>query len=210
MGVAAFDWFKRHFRSRFGTELPARTWPRYSWPLGPNRERREHERSDEQGRCQLLLSLGEAESRAGNSPAARKAFLEAAEVARAVGLPRELAQAASGYGGRIAAPIFDSGLVVIGIISSSWGDQARGANRFYAFDGKTGQVVWIADPGLPVRSTYQSNPVIAVIGGQRLLITSGGDGALHAFKVRTGERVWSYAFSAGAANPSPVVEVETR
>ena len=112
----------------------------------------------------------------------------------------------TGYGGRIAAPIFDSGVVVIGIISSAWGDMARGANRFYAFDGKTGQVVWIADPGLPVRSTYQSNPVIAVIGGQRLFISAGGDGALHAFKVRTGEKVWSYPFSAGAANPSPVVD----
>lgn len=112
----------------------------------------------------------------------------------------------TGYGGRIAAPIFDSGVVVIGIVSSAWGDMARGANRFFAFDGKTGQLVWIADPNLPIRSTYQSNPVIAVIGGQRLLITSGGDGALHAFKIRTGERVWSYIFSAGAANPSPVVD----
>jgi outer membrane protein assembly factor BamB len=112
----------------------------------------------------------------------------------------------TGYGGRIAAPIFDSGLVIIGIINSAWGDMARGANRYYAFDGKTGAVVWIADSGLPTRSTYQSNSVVAVINGQRLLITSGGDGALHAFKVRTGEKVWTYAFSAGAANPSPIVD----
>ena len=112
----------------------------------------------------------------------------------------------SGYGGRICAPIFDSGLVVVGMLNSSWGDQARGANRYYAFDGKTGAVVWIAETGLPLKSTYQSNPVVAVIGGQRLLITGGGDGALHAFKVRTGEKVWTYHFSAGAANPSPVVD----
>lgn len=112
----------------------------------------------------------------------------------------------TGYGGRIAAPIFDSGLVIIGIINSSWGDMARGANRFYAFDGKTGAVVWIADTGLPTRSTYQSNPVVAVIGGQRLLITGGGDGALHAFKVRTGEKVWTYPFAAGHASPSPIVD----
>lgn len=112
----------------------------------------------------------------------------------------------TGYGGRIAAPIFDSGVVVIGIINSAWGDMARGANRFYAFDGETGQVVWIADTGLQNRSTYQSNPVVAVIGGQRLLITAGGDGALHAFKIRTGEKVWTYPFAAGAANPSPIVD----
>lgn len=111
----------------------------------------------------------------------------------------------TGYGGRVSAPIFDSGLVVIGFINSAWGDLARGANRYYAFDAKDGKVVWIADTG-PPKSTYQSNPVIAVIGGQRLLVTGGGDGALHAFKVRTGEPVWSYVFSGGAVNPSPVVD----
>lgn len=112
----------------------------------------------------------------------------------------------TGYGGRIPCPIFDSGLVIIGSVTSSWGDQARGGVRYYAFDAKNGNVVWIAETGFPPRSTYQSNPVIAVINGQRLLITGAGDGALHAFKVRTGEKVWSYVFSAGAVNPSPVVD----
>ena len=112
----------------------------------------------------------------------------------------------TGYGGRIVSPIFDSGLVVTAIVNSSWGDQAKGTNRFLAFDGKTGQVVWIAEvPGVN-KGTYQSHPVIAVIGGQRLLVAGGSDGALHAFKVRTGERVWSYPFSAGAVNPAPVVD----
>jgi outer membrane protein assembly factor BamB len=107
----------------------------------------------------------------------------------------------TGYGGRVSAPLFDSGLVIIGFINSAWGDMARGANRYHAFDGKTGAVVWIADTGLPVRSTYQSNSVVAVIN-----VTGGGDGGLHAFKVRTGEKVWTYPFSSGAANPSPVVD----
>ena len=51
-------------------------------------------------RCELLLSLGEAEVRAGNTPAAKKAFLDAAGIARRLGLRRELARAAAGYGGR--------------------------------------------------------------------------------------------------------------
>ena len=83
----------------------------------------------------------------------------------------------TGYGGRIVGPIFDSGLVIVGMVNSSWGDQARGGNRFVAFDGKTGEVVWSADTGLPIKGTYYSNPVVAVISGQRLLITGGGDGA---------------------------------
>ena len=112
----------------------------------------------------------------------------------------------SGYGGRIVSPLFDSGNVIVGMINSSWGDQARGATRYVALDGKTGQVAWWAETPNPIKGTYYSNPVVAVIGGKRLLITGGGDGFLHAFNVRTGQREWSYQFSAGVVNPSPVVD----
>jgi DNA-binding SARP family transcriptional activator len=54
-------------------------------------------RSDELTRCELLLSLGEAEIRAGNSSAAKKAFFDSADIARRLGLPRQLARAAGGY-----------------------------------------------------------------------------------------------------------------
>ena len=115
----------------------------------------------------------------------------------------------TGYGGRIASPIFDSGLVILGIVNGSWGDQARGSNRFLAVDGKTGEVVWWSSPSddlkLAFRGTYYSNPVIAVINGQRLFISGGADGAVHALKVRTGERVWSHVVGAKVVNPSPVV-----
>src|SRR5206468_4142237 len=112
----------------------------------------------------------------------------------------------TGYGGRIASPIFDSGLVIIGLVSGSWGDQARGLNRFVAFDGKTGQIVgWSTGSPATLHGTYYSNPVIAVINGQRLFITGGADGAIHALKVRTGEKVWSHSCSKGVINGSPVV-----
>ncbi len=112
----------------------------------------------------------------------------------------------SGYGGRNASPIFDSGLVIVGMASSGWGEQVRGANRFVAFDGDTGAVVWWCESPYPIKGTYYSNPVIAVINGQRLLISGGGDGYAHAIKVRTGERVWSYRLAEGVVNPSPVVD----
>jgi outer membrane protein assembly factor BamB len=113
----------------------------------------------------------------------------------------------TGYGGRIVSPVFDSGLVITAVVNSSWGDQAKGTNRFIAFDAKTGEVVWIAEaPGPKNFGTYQSHPVVAVIGGQRVLIAGGSDGALNAFKVRTGEKLWTYPFAAGAVNPAPVVD----
>jgi outer membrane protein assembly factor BamB len=113
----------------------------------------------------------------------------------------------TGYGGRIVTPIFDSGLVIVGMPNSSWGDMARGAGRFVAFDGETGKVVWWATPDpTKLYGTYYSSPVIAVINGQRLFITGGADGGLHALKVRTGELVWSHDFGRGVINGSPIVD----
>ena len=113
----------------------------------------------------------------------------------------------TGYGGRIVSPTFDSGLCIVAIVNSSWGDMAKGSNRFLAFNGDTGACEWIADPDpVNTKGTYQSTPVVAVINGQRLLVAGGASGAIHAMKVRTGELVWSYPFSDGAINPSPIVD----
>jgi DNA-binding SARP family transcriptional activator/class 3 adenylate cyclase len=57
--------------------------------------------SDEEARCELLLALAEAESRAGHSDAAKRAAFEAAEIARSLGHSRALARAAAAYAGRI-------------------------------------------------------------------------------------------------------------
>ena len=40
----------------------------------------------------------------------------------------------SGYGGRVTSPIVDEDLAILGMVNSSWGDQAKGANRFVAFN----------------------------------------------------------------------------
>jgi DNA-binding SARP family transcriptional activator len=78
---------------------------------------------DESTRCELLISLGEAEIRAGDTPAAKKALLEAAGIARRLGLSHELARAAMGYGGRIVwaragdddqlVPLLEEGLAAL-------------------------------------------------------------------------------------------------
>ena len=79
---------------------------------------------DERLRCELLLSLGEAQSRAGNTAEAREVFLEAADIARRLDLSTELASAAAGYGGRIVfgragadtrlVPLLEEGLASLG------------------------------------------------------------------------------------------------
>jgi outer membrane protein assembly factor BamB len=112
----------------------------------------------------------------------------------------------SGYGGRVTSPIVDGDLVIIGMMNASWGEQARGGNRFLAMDKRTGTPVWWTSTEAQPRDTYYSVPVIAVINGERLLISGSADGGVYAFKVRTGEKVWGYTFGAGAVNCSPVVD----
>jgi hypothetical protein len=54
--------------------------------------------SDDDLRCELLLSLGAAQVRAGRYPEAKAVHLEAAEIARRLGSPDRLARAALGFG----------------------------------------------------------------------------------------------------------------
>jgi outer membrane protein assembly factor BamB len=112
----------------------------------------------------------------------------------------------SGYGGRLTSPTVDGDLVILGMINASWGDQARGSNRFVAFDKRTGSVVWWSELPVTAPATYYSSPVVTVINGQRLLISGASDGSVHALKVRTGEHVWGYKLGARAINSAPVVD----
>ena len=52
-------------------------------------------------RCDLLLALGNAQARAGDTPASKQTYREAADLAEALEVPDHLAHAALGYGGRI-------------------------------------------------------------------------------------------------------------
>lgn len=59
---------------------------------------------DEPGRCDLLLALAGAQSRAGQITAAKETFKRTAQLARSLGLTGQLAQAALGYGGYRGVP----------------------------------------------------------------------------------------------------------
>jgi tetratricopeptide (TPR) repeat protein len=51
-------------------------------------------------RCELLLALGDAHARAGNTPRSKEAYTAAARLAETLHLPAQLSRAALGYGGR--------------------------------------------------------------------------------------------------------------
>ncbi len=70
---------------------------------------------DAERRCRLLLGCGDAQNKAGDTRDARATFREAAEVARALGSARLLAQAALGFGapGQMTGGIIDEDLVAL-------------------------------------------------------------------------------------------------
>ena len=109
-----------------------------------------------------------------------------------------------GYGGRTHTPIIDGDLVILSFLNASWGKQGPGRHRYFAFDKRTGSIVWSSTPGGPPLDTTYSTPIIRVINGQRLLIAGNADGSVYAMKVRTGEKVWGFKLSKRGINVSVV------
>lgn len=111
----------------------------------------------------------------------------------------------SGYGGRVTSPTVIDNLVVVGMLNSSWGEQARNWNRVAAFDKRTGSVVWWAITDVQPRNTYYSGPVVGIVNGEKIMILGGAAGDVNAYKVNTGEKVWTIRICEGAINCTPVM-----
>ncbi len=109
------------------------------------------------------------------------------------------------HGGRTMSPLVDGDLVIVSAAVSNWGTEANRAHRFIALDKRTGEVVYVANPGGRPYDTAYAAPLIATINGMRLLIAGLGDGAVHAIKPQTGERVWSFVAAKRAINTGVVV-----
>jgi len=109
------------------------------------------------------------------------------------------------HGGRTVSPLIDGDLVIVSGVTFQWGEHARGAHRFIAFDKKTGETVWVSAPGgRPYDTTYAA-PIIVNVNGRRLLIQGASDGVVHAIKPQTGEPVWKYEISKRGLNTGTVV-----
>ena len=113
------------------------------------------------------------------------------------------------HGGRTMSPVIDGNLVIVSAAVSNWGTSANRSHRFIALDKSTGDVVYVASPGGRPYDTAYASPLIATIDGMRLLIAGLGDGAVHAIKPQTGEKVWSYVAAKRAINTGVVVKNST-
>lgn len=112
----------------------------------------------------------------------------------------------TGYGGRVTSPIVVDDLVVFHMMNASWGDLGRGGHRFLALDKKTGEFRWWSTPGGQPQDTIYSNPVTLTVDGVKLLVCGGADGFIHAMKLNTGEKVWSFPITKRGIQVSPVAD----
>jgi outer membrane protein assembly factor BamB len=110
------------------------------------------------------------------------------------------------HGGRTMSPIIDGDLVIVSAAISSWGTAANRSHRFVGLDKRTGEIMYVANPGGRPYDTAYAAPTIATINGLRLLISGLGDGGVHAIKPQTGEKVWSFVAAKRAINTGVVVK----
>jgi len=94
------------------------------------------------------------------------------------------------HGGRTTSPIVHRDKVILNTLLLAWGDLNRPGNRYFAFDKRTGDTVWISSPQARHYDTNYSMPIVANIDGVEALIVGGTDGAFHAIKANTGEPIW--------------------
>jgi len=110
------------------------------------------------------------------------------------------------HGGRTMSPLVDGDLVIVSAAISSWGTSANRAHRLVALDKRTGDIVYVSNPGGRPYDTAYATPLIATINGMRLLIVGLGDGAIHAIKPQTGQKIWSFVAAKRAINTGVVVK----
>jgi outer membrane protein assembly factor BamB len=107
--------------------------------------------------------------------------------------------------GRNGGPLIDEDLVIVRGITSNWGGEGPAMDRFYAFDKKSGKLVWSSGPGEQPKDNSFAMPVLAWRGAKRVFYTGDGSGNLVCVNVRTGAPIWRYPVSAGGFNSSAVL-----
>lgn len=115
----------------------------------------------------------------------------------------------SGYGGRTQTPLVDGDQVIVNFVSVGWGELMPLRHRYFSFDKRTGDLLWVATPGVMAADfNTQGGPAVATVAGRRLLISGNADGWIYALDIATGEKVWGFHLSRRGINVTVAVENE--
>lgn len=106
---------------------------------------------------------------------------------------------------RTASPVIDGDVLIARGITANWGAQGPAGDRFYAFDKKTGALVWSSSPGDRPKDNSYSQPWLGFIEGKRVLIATAGDGSVVCVNARTGDPLWRMPLGKAGINASVLV-----
>lgn len=106
---------------------------------------------------------------------------------------------------RTASPVIEDDLVITRGITANWGADGPAADRFYAFDKRTGQLVWASNPGDRPKDNSFSHPYFGWLGGRRVFYSATGDGSVICANARTGEPLWRVPLFRAGINATVVV-----
>lgn len=107
---------------------------------------------------------------------------------------------------RVGTPVIEGDLVIIHGIYSNWGADGPAADRFYAYDKITGELVWWSRPGIipPVDSSF-STPVFETRDGKRVFYSGTGCGNVVCVNARTGKPLFRFQAAKNGVNGSVVL-----
>lgn len=106
---------------------------------------------------------------------------------------------------RTASPVIDRDLVITRGITANWGANGPAGDRFYAFDKKTGELVWSSSPGDRPRDNSYSHPYLGFLDGRRVLYAATGDGSVVCVNARTGDPIWRIPLFKAGINATVLV-----
>lgn len=106
---------------------------------------------------------------------------------------------------RSTSPVVDGDLVITHSITANWGGHGAAGDRFYAFDKKSGDLVWASAPGDRPKDNSFSLPYFFMQNGRRLLVAAGGDGSVVCVNARNGDAVWRVPLAKAGINTTAVV-----
>lgn len=106
---------------------------------------------------------------------------------------------------RTASPVIDQDLVITRGITANWGGNGAAGDRFYAFDKKTGELVWSSSPGERPMDNSFALPYVTWLKGKRVLISSSGDGSVVCLNARTGDPIWRVPLAKAGINATALV-----
>ena len=106
---------------------------------------------------------------------------------------------------RTATPVIEGDLVITRGITANWGANGPAGDRFYAFDKRTGEIVWSSSPGDRPKDNSYSHPYLTSWKGKRVFLAATGDGSVVCVNARTGEPLWRVPLFKAGINATVLV-----